>query len=206
MLLWLFLLYYSTNKHPSYRLVVRTLDFHSNNAGSNPASSNISRQLLINNVHKHKAVFRYDFFFVSLLPLLRSKVGKTYYNRLEHKLGKKIFVKKSYLILLWLNYLTVSKNTRYTVKTTAIQPNTKLYTVVKAPMAHKTNSKEQFMFKYFYFRVQFQAQETFDLTTSYKLRRINCLINLFPVFETNMLFLQFYKVSLPMLSKTFFNL
>jgi len=165
----------------------------------------VTKHLLANYPATSKPTFRYDFFFVSLLPLLRTQTMQLYYNRLENQLGKKVFLKKSYLILLWLNYLTLQKNTKYTVKATSIQPNTKLYTVVKAPMAHKTNSKEQFLFKYFYFRLRFTVRHSFDMATSRKLRRINCLAGLFPVFETNLLFLRFYKVSLPLFPENFFK-
>ena len=70
----------------------------------------------------------------------------------------------------WINYLSEKSNhstNRYTQKKTdqekndiehkashiSILPSKRsLYTFQKAPMAHKTNSKEQFMFKFYFFK------------------------------------------------------
>jgi ribosomal protein S10 len=38
----------------------------------------------------------------------------------------------------------------------------KSYTLTKAPMAHKTNSKEQFVFKFFKFKACIQTRFTID--------------------------------------------
>jgi len=144
--------------------------------------------------------FRYDFFFISLLPLLITKSPQPYYDRLNNVLDKKLFLKKSYLILLWLTHLTSRKNKDYTLKITNILPKTKLYTLVKAPMAHKTNSKEQLLFKYFYFRVSFISKHV-----SMRNQSTEALLNFFPVFETNLLFLKFYRVSVPLWSVSYFK-
>ena len=184
----------------SYRLVVRTLDFHSNNAGSNPASSRITSNLLqFKTSPTSMTKLRYEFFFVSLLPLLHDK-SKFRYERLANNLGNKIYLKKSYLIFLWLNYLASYQNDAYSVKVTKIRSKTKLYTVVKAPMAHKTNSKEQFISKHYHFKVQFAVRRS---AVRYSPHQTVSVVNVsllkaFPIFETNLLFLTATKVHTPL--------
>ena len=180
--------------------MVRTLDFHSNNAGSNPASSRITSNLLQFKTSPTSTTrLRYEFFFISLLPLLQDK-GRFRYERLANNLGSKIYLKKSYLIFLWLNYLASYQNDSYSVKVTKIRSKTKLYTVVKAPMAHKTNSKEQFISKHYHFKVQFAVRRS---TLRYSPHRTIGVTNVsllkaFPIFETNLLFLTATKVHTPL--------
>ena len=73
----------------------------------------------------------------------------------------------------------------------------KLYTLQKAPMAHKTNSKEHYKFKFFYFNLVFKT----ILSSECYLHNINIATlffflskPLFPVFETNLLFLKSYQI------------
>lgn len=191
----------------SYRPVVRTLDFHSNNAGSNPASSKITNHLLRSNSNSAVSTqLRYEFSFISLLPLLCGK-AKFRYERLESNLSDKIFLKRSYLVFLWLNYLASYQNDTYTVKVTKIQPRTKLYTVVKAPMAHKTNSKEQFISKHYHFKVQFTVKRSsFVYSPTGTRRLVNVsLIESFPIFETNLLFLMSTKIHTPLRLTKYFT-
>lgn len=169
--------------------------------GSNPASSKITNSILQFKASPTSVIkLRYEFFFVSLLPLLHGK-SKSSYERLANNLGDKIYLKKSYLIFLWLNYLASYQNDAYSVKVTKIRSKTKLYTVVKAPMAHKTNSKEQFISKHYHFKVQFTVRRS-------TVRHLSCqavstinvnLLSTFPVFETNLLFLTSAKIHTPLL-------
>jgi hypothetical protein len=76
-------------------------------------------------------------------------------------------------------------------------------------MAHKTNSKEQFQFKFYNFKFSVnlnltdqdipvsRAQGAFTLTLAHKL---------VPSFETNMLFLKYYRLQYPMRASAFFKL
>lgn len=83
-----------------------------------------------------------------------------------------------------------------------------MYTLTKAPMAHKTNSKEQIVFKFYKFRVSIKS----NFLTEYSLKSINqCLLSLlntrllFPVFDTNLLFLKNYSIQTLLSDKKFFN-
>jgi hypothetical protein len=183
---------------PGYRLTVRTLDFHSSNAGSIPANL-IIKQLTsttffsLNSI-KPNLKITYKFSFVSLVPIFSSTlVSLTQINE------TKLFVKKSYLLATWMYYLKLNekKNTTKVVKITVLPVRYKLYTFQKAPMAHKTNSQEHFKFKFFFFNLVFNT----TLVASNYLNSLNTSLlffivtkSLFPVFETNLLFLKSYQL------------
>lgn len=75
-------------------------------------------------------------------------------------------------------------------------------------MAHKTNSKEQFLFKFYNFKFSFSLKTNPKLapaTISQGAHSLSITKELFPVFETNMLFLKSYEVSYPVHDKNFFG-
>lgn len=82
------------------------------------------------------------------------------------------------------------------------------YTLVKAPMAHKTNSKEQLMFRIFYFTTSIKADFKFNNqpTSLHSALLILFLTrSLFPIFETNLLLLKSYVFALKMSDASYFN-
>jgi len=119
--------------------------------------------------------------------------------------------KKSYLIATWLRYLTFQKFGSLNAKSTsiAILPSkTRCFTLTKAPMAHKTNSKEQFMFNFYNFKFSTTliiADESIPSTVSQGGHLFYITKKLFPVFETNLLFLKYYKISYPIKDRHFFS-
>ena len=134
-------------------------------------------------------------------------------------LPRKIHLKKSYLALSWLNYLS-SKVDNFSTETNihvtksrtthlAIMPSKRsLYTLTKAPMAHKTNSKEQFMFRFYFFK--FSTYVSIDPSntpsTIDEARLFSFLVSrTFPAFETNLLFLKYYQLSFPYRENVYYN-
>jgi hypothetical protein len=112
---------------------------------------------------------------------------------------KKLLMKKSYLLSTWLYYLKLNekKNLNRLVKITILPVRYKLYTFQKAPMAHKTNSQEHFKFKFFHFNLVFNT----TLVSTHYLSSLNSSLlffivtkSMFPVFETNLLFLKSYQL------------
>ena len=84
----------------------------------------------------------------------------------------------------------------------------KSYTLTKAPMAHKTNSKEQFVFKFYKFKTSISTR----FVTSYRLTSVdNSLLallltrSIFPIFGTNLLLLKYYSITLTMCDTHFLN-
>lgn len=122
-----------------------------------------------------------------------------------------ILVKQSYLIMTWLYYLTFTikqKDEDKIIEFAFLPIRRKMYTLTKAPMAHKTNSKEQIVFKFYKFKVSIKS----NFLTEYSLKSIDqgllSLLNakyLFPVFDTNLLFLKNYNIQTLLTDKTFFN-
>lgn len=84
----------------------------------------------------------------------------------------------------------------------------KSYTLTKAPMAHKTNSKEQFVFKFYKFKTSIK---TYFIAT-YKLNSVDSSLlallltrSIFPIFGTNLLLLKYYSITLTMSDVRFLN-
>ena len=83
-----------------------------------------------------------------------------------------------------------------------------LYTFQKAPMAHKTNSKEQFMFKFYFFKLDVSASVDPKLipnSVNAGLMTYYLMRHTFPVFETNVLFLKYYRIKSMYLDSDTFN-
>jgi len=83
-----------------------------------------------------------------------------------------------------------------------------MYTLTKAPMAHKTNSKEQFLFKYYNFKFSATLDLDHDFvptTISQGAFTLNLLEKKFPSFGTNFLFLKYSRVKYPMRDTSFFS-
>ena len=147
---------------------------------------------------------RYSFRFTSLVAPTTKAFDATLPRNLNSDLlPKRVLVKRSYAVLAWISYLTrfgtnTSKNFRPNI---AILPaRTKLYTLTKAPMAHKTNSKEQFLFKFYNFKFSFNLSPLEPLVPSSIRQGAYVLLltrRLFPVFETNLLALKYYEISHP---------
>jgi len=153
--------------------------------------------------------FRYSFTFVSTIaPQLLTDFRD---KRVFKSRSSKILVKKSYLILTWLYYLTFTVRKKHKERTIrfAFLPSTrKTYTLTKAPMAHKTFSKEQFAFKYYKFKVSIRAsfEEHFSITSvEHAATSLSISKNFFPVFETNMMFLKFYRIQMLSTAPQFYS-
>ena len=183
----MFELYHSA----SYRLTVRTLDFHSNNAGSIPADSiNIPRETLLYPKRRKTNQTSYDLIFVSLLPVDLKKTSA--FQHKSSSLQDRLIVKKSFLIFLWLHYLKSNSSDKNKIKIIRLPSKSKLLTLPKAPMAHKKTSKEQFLFSHTRFKVSFCFDNT---STGKELNEksarffVNNLDSKLSFFETNLFFL-----------------
>lgn len=203
--------------------MVRTLVFHTNNVGSIPTGLNIHNVRLDNtalhyfNNSKLKTsqrgcgAIRYSFRFASIIaPSTSLSFGPSHSNPYA-PLPKRLLLKRSYLILSWMYYLslsgTLAKETSNLKPRFSVLPSRRSrYTLTKAPMAHKTRSKEQFLFQFYYFKFSFKAPIAHKVAPGSPLEGANALEmtrQLFPIFETNMLFLKMYDISYPVRVKNF---
>lgn len=154
-----------------------------------------------------------------------------YHSSIAEKPIKKVLVKQSYVLLMWVSYLAAKNketNTKTTVQGSAnsqtegnkpspsmsLKKTPSLFvkpfrnyktTILRAPMAHKTFSQEQFMVRYYKLNLSFNTRlfkknkknnldfgHALDFNSSFyfalKIKRLN------PIFSTNMLMLHSYKV------------
>lgn len=168
---------------PSYRLMVKTLNFHFKNVGSSPASLIMitrkshsftnQKQLKPRKVNNTR-INSYSFSFVSLISPFSLKTSTLISNNLTRK-SRKILVKQSYILVSWMSYLSntsvFGSDTKPVTKPGVrpgffVQP-VRIFktTTIKAPMAHKTFSQEQFLFKFFKLSISFKFPSSINHQT-----------------------------------------
>lgn len=183
--------------------MVRTSDFQFENVGSNP-SSPIIKKFTVNNqyflyINSKKIIFNskkiiFNFYFTSLIsPFLLNNLRFLTDTRISEK---KILLKQSYILLSWFYYLTFlnqKMNTKNNLKFAILPSSKKIFTLTKAPIAHKNWSKEQYKFQFFKFKITFNVflKENNNLDSSNKSILFALLTKKkFPQFETNLFFLK----------------
>lgn len=149
---------------------------------------------------------RLSFFFVSLItPNFNcTNIDLQYPN----KQLKKLYVKQSYILFTWLYYMTLADKKKKSIKIFVLPVQKKISTQLKAPIAHKNWSKEQFLFKYYLLRVSFAGNFKFKNLPNSANAGLLCVLlskKNFPVFETNVLFLKNYKVTFLFHDFAYFN-
>lgn len=160
--------------------MVRTSDFQFENVGSNP-SSPIIKKFTVNNqyflyINSKKIIFNskkiiFNFYFTSLIsPFLLNNLRFLTDTRISEK---KILLKQSYILLSWFYYLTFlnqKMNTKNNLKFAILPSSKKIFTLTKAPIAHKNWSKEQYKFQFFKFKITFNVflKENNNLDSSNK--------------------------------------
>jgi|694.fasta_scaffold98327_3 hypothetical protein len=148
--------------------------------------------------------------FVSSIPPHHSSSLNLFASnswQINSKLPPKVFIKNSYLILSWFYYLklvtydnvnkTKIKNKKKLIKFAVLPTKRTHLTLTKAPMAHKTNSKEQFLFKFYYTLATFKGLTDIGVSANSCDSAALALLTtsrLFPVFSTNILFLKNSRV------------
>jgi ribosomal protein S10 len=126
---------------------------------------------------------KYYLSFTSLIAPGTFKKSNTLFLQITSTKKKKLFLKQSYLLLTWLAYLTNKTNKQPAIGQTT--PTSKIdlskprisfkptqqtiFTLTKAPMAQKTFSQEQFLFKFYKFTIRFAVPTPFYLTLNQSL-------------------------------------
>ena len=183
--------------------MVRTSDFQFENVGSNPSSPNIKSFNFSNKYflykNSKKIIFNskkiiFNFYFTSLIsPFLLNNLRFITNDQISKK---KILLKQSYILLSWFYYLTFLNqkiNTKNNLSFAILPTSKKIFTLTKAPIAHKNWSKEQYKFQFFKFKITFKAflKENNELSSSNKSILFVLLTKKkFPQFETNLFFLK----------------
>lgn len=123
---------------------------------------------------------------------------------------KKVYLKQSYIILSWFYYLRVinSENVLENLKFFVLPVRKQIYTLTKAPIAHKTWSQEQYKFQFYYIRISFhdsfftaEKPESFNQALLFLI-----VIKKFPPFlASNLLILKHFRVVLNISDVNFFR-
>ena len=204
--------------------MVRTLDFHSNNVGSIPASlTYMISQYFKSNIFffktkknivltPKKRYLKYNLRFASIIApgsinnLRLMQLG----TKAPQKPHNKLIVKQTYLLLTWLTYIKTSSGSTSKTPAFFIQPKKQIkFTHLKAPMAHKTFSQEQFIFRHYIITISFKTL----ISKNIKINTLNDSIflilsirNSIPFFNTNLLFLKRINFSFSSTDYNYFKL
>lgn len=170
-----------------------------------PFDKNKNRKLFLK---KKKHNFHYQLHFASLVsPDFENRSTLVVSNEAT-RLPRRAHLKQSYLAFSWFQFLQKVPKSDVILRFYVLPSKRSLYTLQKAPMAHKTNSKEQFMFKFYFFK--FYARITTDYfnipkTKNEALAAFYIMRWTFPCFETNLLFLKYYQISSLYSESEYFN-
>lgn len=118
------------------------------------------------------------------------------------------------MLLTWLYYLSFinikkNKNNKITIFVAPVK--LKKFTTTKAPMAHKTRSKEQYKFLYYNFKISFKTYLEIEKKYYSNNSIYTNFVFLFLTkkeffnFETNLLFLKFFTVFINFNDFKYFN-
>lgn len=201
--------------------MVRTLSFHLSNAGSSPANLNIIQfnNVLYNylNLTLNTNFIFYKFQFISYISPQFWFSYKLFLNfNFINKSHNKLYLKTSYLVLLWFYYFLIfneKKNTYFfnknlKLKFACLPLRKKLWTLSKSPMAHKKKSKEQFTYYFYKLNIYFLVNNV-NFRTIYNINYLMKFIFLlkkdFYFFETNLLLLKYFFYNFNYINLNYFN-
>lgn len=165
--------------------------------------------LLQNNSGRGREILFYKLTLLSLvspfrISSLREVMGGTCSP------ASKMLLKQSYLILTWFYYMTSAEVTqRAPLKFFILPTHRPVFTLTRAPMAHRNWSKEQYRFQLFKFVITVTSVlDSRDAVRSVNIGALFILLNKtkFPSFETNLIFVRTAAILFFMCDTTFFNL
>jgi len=154
----------------------------------------------------------YTLSFTSLISPTSISKTRLLFTGLSNQNQKKLLLKQSYLLLTWFSYLvrgtrdTKSFGQKNTKPVLSFRPTKKtVFTLTKAPMAHKTFSQEQFIFKFYKINIHFRILSEFQATINQSIYLLLLLRKSLPITETNLLFLTRFTLTLVGSDKLFFK-
>ena len=153
---------------------------------------------------------RYSLSFISIISPNTIASVRIFF-RTNNTFKNKILIKQSYMLLTWLYYLKNNSTKVDDVKIPSffIQPTKQTkFTLIKSPMAHKTFSQEQFMFRFYKLTISFNSpsNELFIKNINNGLLFSFFLRNMFNSFETNFFFLKRIRYNIYISDKDFMKI
>ena len=134
----------------------------------------------------------YNFSFISLVPITvggnEALVRGTSVSRLR--------VKQFFLSLAWFCFLSNSSNKDANAKVIGLPSRTSKFTTLRAPIAHKKWSKEQFQISFFRVAVKFCVRSEILSTPHVALFLMSQMSSSFREADSNLLFCRFISISI----------
>jgi hypothetical protein len=160
--------------------------------------------------------FYYKFCFITIISPWSLLSARRLLTVDLFKTSNHLYVKQSYLLFTWLYYLVFPREygLNQTVRSEKMAYHFFVYpkkrqvlTLTKAPIAHKTFSKEQFTFYTYRLTTRFSATLfVYQSTVHHALLLLLLTKKNFPIFETNLLYLKYFLFFYTFSDKTFFQL
>jgi hypothetical protein len=141
---------------------------------------------------------KYSLTFKSIIPLGTIKnIRLILQFKPQTNKSKKLLVKQSYMLFTWMFYIenNLSSCKTNTTPRFFIRPTTRSkFTQIKAPMAHKTFSQEQFVIKSYSLQISFTSRYNLSKNSINSLNKsvlvATSLRKFVPFLETNLFFLK----------------
>lgn len=153
---------------------------------------------------------RYSLSFTSLIsPGNMTNIRLVFLSTTSWK-NKKLLLKQSYLLLTWAYYLTRSNSKLFKRPSISIRPTKQSkFTSLKAPMAHKTFSQEQFWIRFYRLKINFTVYKTGTSILNSLNKSFYTILLLrtsLPLTETNLMLLKSFAFEIPSSDSSFFTL
>lgn len=139
--------------------------------------------------------------FISLIsPGNMTNIRLFFLNVTSNK--KKLVLKQSYLLLTWAHYLLRSSGAKgFKKPNISIRPiKQSKFTNIKAPMAHKTFSQEQYWFRFYKLQINFKMRKPkLGVINSVNISFYIILLlrSSLPLLETNLMLLKVFSFTVP---------
>lgn len=150
----------------------------------------------------------YSFKFTSYFPLHKiSALSPNYIkNNVEIENKHKKYIKQSYLLFTWFYYINLFDKKKKLINFFTLPITKYHFTLTKAPIAHKTWSKEQYGYKTYNFVISFK-NITFEHAFSLNefLFIIHSFTKTYQHNETNLFFLKSLRFYFKITDNNYFN-
>jgi hypothetical protein len=113
--------------------------------------------------------------------------------------GSRVQAKQFFLLLSWFLFLGYKGGTAR-VRVATLPTRVSRFTVTRAPIAHKTWSKEQYQFTLFRVSIRFEKPQNSLISSTRALWLLNQMSTSYTGGGSNLIFFRFMKAKLPLLS------
>lgn len=151
----------------------------------------------------------FSFSFASLVSPFVA-IDMRFFEETDPMYKTRKLLKQSYIILSWFYYFTYIEPQRRKnpLRFFVFPVRHQIYTLTKAPMAHKTWSKEQYKFQFYFMRVSLLDNHFYeDVSLNFNQTLIFLLSykNRMPLLTTNLMLLKIFQIRFTVNDENYFN-